>query len=218
MHEVTIVLADDHPIVREGLRGLLATEPGFSVVGETADGLEAVELVERIKPDVLIVDMMMPGLNGLEVTRQVNQRVPETRIIVLSIHADEAYVLGALQNGAAGYILKESSTAELREAIHEVLRGRRYLGRPLSERAIEVYVEKATSAGVNIYGELTSREREVLQLTAEGHSNTDIADRLSISPRTVATHRSNLMRKLKLENQTALIYYALRKGIISVPD
>jgi two-component system response regulator NreC len=218
MRELTIVVADDHPIVREGLRSLLETEPGISVVGETDDGLEAVELVERVRPDVLIVDMMMPGLNGLEVTRQVNQRVPETRIIVLSVHADDVYVLGALRNGASGYILKESSTAELRVAIHEVVQGRRYLAPPLSERAIEAYVQEADAAAVNIYGDLTSREREVLQLAAEGYGNSEIADRLSISPRTVATHRSNLMRKLDLENQTELVRYAFRKGIISIRD
>lgn len=210
----TILLADDHHVVRQGLRALLEGEPGFSIVGEASDGLEAADLVERLKPDILIVDLMMPGLNGLEVTRQVGRRSPDTRVILLSMHANEAYVLEALRNGATAYVLKDCTAAELVSAVREVEAGRRYLSPPLSERAIESYLQKAEAATLDIYNTLTAREREVLQLAAEGHSNSDISARLFISPRTVEIHRANLMRKLGLRNQTDLIRFALRRGIV----
>jgi len=210
----TVVLADDHHVVRQGLRSLLEAEPGLSVVGETGDGLEAAQLVERLQPDVLVLDLMMPGLNGLEVTRQVSQRSPRTHVVILSMHPNEAYVLEALRAGAAAYVLKESTSAELVHAIREAVAGRRYLSPPLSERAIEVYMQKAESAALDPYETLTAREREVLHLAAEGHTNAEIADRLFISRRTVETHRANLMRKLGLRTQTDLISYALRRGIL----
>jgi len=214
MSMTTIVLADDHHIVRQGLRSLLEAEADLSVVGETGDGLEAAQLVERLRPDVLVLDLMMPGLNGLEVTRRVSQRSPQTRIVILSMHANEAHVLEALRVGAAGYVLKESTAAELVRAVREAAAGRRYLSPPLSERAIEAYMQKAESAALDSYETLTAREREVLHLVAEGHTNTEIAERLFISRRTVETHRANLMRKLDLRTQTDLISYALRRGIL----
>jgi two-component system response regulator NreC len=210
----TVVLADDHHIVRAGLRAVLAAEPDLQVVGEAADGLEAVHLVERLQPHVLVVDVMMPGLTGLEVTRQVRQRVPRTRVVILSMHANESYVLEALRNGAAGYVLKDAIAGQLVHAVREVVGGRRYLSAPLTERAIAAYVEKAQAAALDPYETLTTREREVLQLAAEGYANPDVATRLSLSPRTVEMHRGNLMRKLGLQNQTDLIRYALRRGII----
>jgi DNA-binding NarL/FixJ family response regulator len=210
----TIVLADDHHLVREGLRALLDAEEDLSVVGEAANGLSAVQMVEKLQPDMLIVDLMMPDLNGLEVTRHVNQYMSGIHIIVLSMHANEAYVLQALRNGASGYVLKESRADELVHAVREVIAGRHYLSPPLSERAIEMYVEKSQSATLDPYETLTTREREILHLTAQGHSATEIATRLSVSPRTVETHRANLMRKLDLHTQTDLIRYALRRGII----
>jgi DNA-binding NarL/FixJ family response regulator len=210
----TIVLADDHHLVREGLRALLEAEADLSVVGEAADGLAAVQIVERLQPDMLIVDLMMPDLNGLEVTRHVSQYMPNIYVIVLSMHANEAYVLQALRNGASGYVLKESRADELVHAVREVISGRHYLSPPLSERAIEIYVEKSQSATLDPYETLTTREREILHLTVQGHSATEIASRLSVSPRTVETHRANLMRKLDLHTQTDLIRYALRRGII----
>jgi len=210
----TIVLADDHQVVRNGLRVLLEAEPDFSVVGEAGDGLEAVRLVERLQPDVLVLDLMMPGLNGLEVARQVSQRSPQTRVVILSMYDNEAYVLEALRAGAAAYVLKESTSAELVRAIREAVAGRRYLSPPLSERAIEIYIQKAESAALDPYETLTAREREVLHLVAEGHTNAEIAARLFVSPRTVETHRANLMRKLGLHTQTDLIRYALRRGIL----
>lgn len=210
----TIVLADDHHIVRQGLRALLEAEPDFSLVGETGDGLEAVQLAERLRPDVIVLDLMMPGLNGLEATRQIAARAPQTRVVILSMHANEAYVLEALRNGAAGYVLKDSSAAELVRAVREVVAGRRYLSPPLSERAIEAYIQKAQETPRDPYDTLTNREREVLHLAAQGHSSAEIAARLSLSPRTVETHRAHLMRKLGLRSQTDLIRYALQRGII----
>jgi DNA-binding NarL/FixJ family response regulator len=184
------------------------------VIGEAASGLGVTDLVERLTPDVLILDLMLPGLSGLEVARQVSHRIPTTRILVLSMHANEAYVLQALSSGASGYILKDSSAQDLVRAIHEVMAGRRFLSPPLSERAIEAYMQKAQDALLDPYDALTSREREVLHLAAEGRTNAEIATELSISPRTAEVHRANLMRKLSLRNQTELIRYALRRGIL----
>ncbi len=214
MSQVRIILADDHTIVREGLRALLEVEVDFSVVGEAADGLEAVRLVERLGPDVLVVDLTMPGLNGLEVTRQVSRSMARTRVIVLSMHSSEGYVLKALSNGVAGYVLKESCAKDLVRAIREVVAGRRYLTPPLSKLAIEAYLEKAENSSADRYETLTTREREVLQLTAEGYTSAKIGARLFISLRTVEVHRANLMRKLSLRNQLELIRYALRRGIL----
>ena len=213
-HQTTIVLADDHPVVRQGLRTVLGAEPGFHLVGETGDGQETVRLIERIKPDVLMLDLMMPGLGGLEVTRQVKQRSPGTKVLILSMHSNEAYVLEALRNGASGYVLKESGAGELVRAVREAAAGRRYLSPPLSERGIEAYVARARDASLEEYEALTSREREVLHLAAEGHSNAEIAARLFISQRTVEAHRASPMRKLGLRSQTDLVRYALKRGIL----
>ena len=218
MVKTTIVLADDHPIVRQGLRSVLEAEPDFRVIGEAGDGLQTMPLVERLRPQVLVLDLLMPGLSGLEVARQVRQRAPETRVIVLSMHANEAYVLEALRHGAAAYVLKETSSAELVQAVRAVVAGRRYLSRPLSERALEAYVQRAEATPLDLYETLTTREREVLHLAAEGCSNSEIAARLSISPRTAETHRSNLMQKLGLHSQTELVRYALRRGIIPLEN
>lgn len=214
MGKTTILLVDDHHVVRQGLRVLLEAEPDFSVVGEAADGLEVAKLVERLKPNVLVLDLMMPSLNGLEVTRHVRQRFTQTRVVILSMYANEAYVLQALRNGADGYVVKDATATELVRAVREAAAGRRYLSPPLSERAIEAYVEKTQTGTLDLYERLTTREREVLQLAAEGSSNPQIAARLVISPRTAETHRANLMRKLGLNNQTDLIRYAMQRGIL----
>jgi len=210
----TIVLADDHHVVRQGLRALLEAEPDFQVIGEAGDGLEALQQVEQLRPNVLVLDLMMPGLNGLEVTRQISKHAYQTRVVILSMYANEAYVLEALGNGASAYVMKDSSSADLVLAVREVALGRRYLSPPLSDRAIEVYQAKAKAATLDKYDTLTTREREVLQLTAEGHTSAEIATRLGISSRTAETHRSNLMHKLDLHTQADLIRYALRRGII----
>jgi DNA-binding NarL/FixJ family response regulator len=211
----TVILADDHAIVRHGLRALLETEPGLSLIGEADDGLTAVRVVEQLKPDILIVDLMMPGLSGLEVMRQVRKCSPQTRIIVLSMHANEAYVLEALRNGALGYVLKGSEVRDLVHATQQVAAGRRYLSTPLSERAIEVYVQKAEASALDDYEILTTRERQVLHLAAEGLTNAEIGARLFISPRTAEVHRARLMRKLGLQSHTELIRYAIRRGLIA---
>lgn len=214
----SIVLADDHPIVRRGLRAVLEAEKGFTLLGEAGDGLEAMRMLESLQPDILIADLMMPGLTGLEVTRQTKQRFPQTKVIILSMHATESYVLEALRNGANGYVLKDAAADELVRAIREVLTGRRYLSSQLSERAIESYIERAEAAVVDSYDSLTTREREVLQLAAEGLTNTEIAERLFISPRTAETHRANLMKKLNLSNHTELIRYAIRRGVLPLEE
>ncbi|NJP04787.1 MAG: response regulator transcription factor [Chloroflexaceae bacterium] len=212
----TIVLADDHHLVREGMRALLEIEADFSVIGEAADGLSTVDMVERLKPDVLIADVMMPNLNGVEVARHVSQRVPETRIIIVSMYANEAHVLEALRNGASAYVLKDARGDDLVHAVREVIAGHHYLSKQLSERAIESYIHKAQSSTVDPYDTLTTREREILQLSAEGYTGAAIAERLSLSPRTVETHRTNMMHKLDLHNQTELVRYALRRGLITL--
>lgn len=214
----TIVLADDHHIVRQGLRALLEVEPDLNVVGEAGDGLEAVHNVEVLNPKVLVLDLMMPGLNGLDVLRQIKKRSPNTQVVILSMYANEAYVLEALSNGAAAYVLKDSSSNDLVLAVREAAAGRRYLSPPLTARAIEVYQEKAKAASLDPYETLTSREREVLHLAAEGHTNNEIGARLGISSRTAETHRSNLMHKLDLHTQGDLIRFALRRGIIPMED
>jgi two-component system, NarL family, response regulator NreC len=213
----TIVLADDHPIVRQGLRALLESQPGYSIIGEAEDGLSAVKLVEDLKPDILIVDVMMPGLNGLEVVKRVRERLPLTKIVVLSMHANEPYVLEALRSGATAYVLKATSTSNLLEAVKAAANGQWYLSPPLSDRAIANYIQKADHANpeLNNYKMLTSREREVFQLTAEGLSSAEIGERLSISPRTAETHRTNIMRKLDLRSQHELVNYATQQGLIS---
>jgi len=213
--EITIVLADDHQVVRQGLRAILEGERNLRVVGEAGNGIEAARLVERLRPDVLVLDLMIPGLRGLEVTRQLAKRSPKTHVVILSMHADKSYVLEALKNGAAGYVLKDSSADELIKAVHEAVENRRYLSPPLSNSAIDAYVQQANAATADPYDSLSNREREVLQLAAEGHSNTAIGKRLFISPRTVEIHRANMMAKLDLRNRTDLIRYALKRGVIS---
>lgn len=215
MNEVRILLVDDHPVVRQGLRALLEAEKNFLVIGEAGEGLAAIEATERLDPDVLVVDLMIPNLNGLEVTRRVKRGSPRTKVIILSMHSNEAYVVEAFKNGASGFVLKDSSAQELVHSINEAAEGRRYLSPPLSERAIEIYIqEKTRSSSLDAYDTLTGREREVLHLASEGNSNAQIAEMLFISPRTVETHRANLMRKLSLHTQADLIRYAIKRGIL----
>jgi two-component system, NarL family, response regulator NreC len=213
---VTVVLADDHPIVRQGLRHLLEAESNLKIVGEASDGLQAVQLSEKFKPDVLIVDIMMPGLNGLEVVRQVKDRSPGTYCIVLSMQSADVYVVEALKSGAAGYVLKETGPSELVNAVQQVIEGKRYLSPRLSERLIDVLLQTSEEITLDPYETLTNREREILQMVAEGMTTAAIAKRLSISPRTAELHRSRMMDKLGLHGQTELILYALKRGILSM--
>ena len=215
---ISVLLADDHPIVRHGLRALLEAEPDIVVVEEVDDGLEAVERVAQLRPDVLVLDLMMPGLNGLDVTRQAVQRSPQTHVIILSMYASEAYVLEARRNGAAGYVLKRSSPDELVRAIREVVAGRSFLSRAVPARAVEAYRKRAQEMPPDPYDRLTNREREVMHLTVEGHTSSSAASRLIISPRTVEMHLRNVMRKLGLRTRAELIRYALQRGILPVDD
>lgn len=215
MNQVTILLADDHRLVREGFRAVLEREKDFQIIGEAGDGLEAVRLAEKLQPQIVVVDLMMPGLNGRDVIRQIVQRVKGAKVVVLSMHASEGYVLDALKNGASAYVLKDASSAELVRAVRESFAGRRYLSPPLSEPAIAAYLDKANAGeSVDAYESLSNREREILQLAAEGFTTSAIAARLFLSPRTVETHRSNFMRKLNLHSQTDLIRFALQRGLL----
>lgn len=211
----TIILADDHRVLRDALKMLLDMQPDLQVVAETGDGLEALELTEKHKPDVLIVDMMMPGLSGVEVARRTKRLSPATKVIVLSMHDTGSYVVESLQAGVAGYVLKKSSSQELVLAIRQALAGSVYLSPSLDQRALQGYIQRMhESRTEDPFETLTDREREVFQLAAEGESNPQIAERLSLSPRTVEMHRGNLMRKLGLKSQTDLVKYAVKRGIV----
>lgn len=211
---LTLVLADDHPVVRQGLRAILGSEAGFRLLAEVASGPEVVRQVERLQPDVLVLDLMMPGLNGMEITRQVTQRSRRTRVVILSMHDNAAYIVEALRAGATAYVLKEDTAEELVQAIRAAAAGRRYLSAAISERGMEDYLARAQAGGIEPHPTITTREQEVLQLTAEGFSSTEVGARLYISPRTVETHRTNLMRKLNLRNQKDLIRYAVQRGLV----
>ena len=212
---ISIVLADDHPVLRQGLRTLFEAEHDFVIVGEASDGQETVRLVERLKPDVLLLDVMLPRLNGLTVAQRVRERSPNTRMVFFTMYSNEAFVVEAFKNGAFAYVLKASEPDRIVRAVREAAAGRRYLSPPLSERMLADYRKRAESVPFDPFETLTGREREVLQLAAEGNSSPTIATRLHISPRTVEMHRANLMRKLGLRNQTELVRCALRRGIIT---
>ncbi len=214
---VTLVLVDDHPLIRQGLRNLLEGVQDFRVIGEAGDGIEALLLIERLKPNILVVDMMMPGLNGLEVLRQIKKISPATRAIVLSMQSADAYVIEALKNGAAGYVLKETGPSELINAVREVTQGNQFLSAKLSER-LYASGRKIVDIPSDAYETLTAREREILQMTAEGRTSLEIGDKLSISPRTVEVHRGHLMKKLGVDNQAGLIRFAIKRGILSMDD
>lgn len=211
---IKIVLVDDHQIVRIGLRTILESDDDFKIVGEASDGLAGLQIVQELKPDILLLDLVLPRLNGLDVARNVLHILPDVRVIVLSMHSNEAYVLDALKIGVRGYVLKDKSTDEILEAIHCVLQGERYLSPDISEIVIESYIQRIKESKLDSYETLTDREREVFTLVAEGYANPEIATLLSISSRTVETHRANLMRKLGLKTQTDLIRCAMRRGII----
>ncbi len=214
----TIVLADDHSVMRQGLKALLETEEGFSVVGEAADGVAALRLVETLKPDVLVVDLVMPGLSGLDVIREARRSSPATRIVVLSMHGSEVYVQEALQNGALGYVLKQSNATDLVRAIRAVSEGRRFLSDPVSERVIDSYSRKSGKGTLDLLETLTRREREVLRLVADGLTSAEIGERLRIGVRTVESHRASLMHKLNLKNQAEVIRYALSRGLVPLDE
>ena len=213
--KVRILVADDHGILRQTLLIRLAQEADFELVGDAKDGLETMAQVEKLRPDVLLLDLSMLGLPGLEVLRRVRHRFPRTRVVVLTMHKDQSYVLRALQNGASGYVLKEADAADLVHAVREVMAGRMYLSPPFSEAALEEYKRKAANGHVDLYDLLTNREKEVLQLVAEGHTNPQVGKRLFINARTVETHRAHVMEKLGLKNHAELVCFAVSRGLVS---
>jgi len=210
----TIVLADDHPIVREGLRTVLERESDLTVVGEASDGIETVQLVERLKPTILILDIRMPRKSGLEVAREIARSSPDTRVLILSMYAGEGYVMEALASGVAGYILKETDTGSLVPAIRQIMDGTRYLSPSVNDRVIDAYIQRTQGGTVDPFDTLTVRERQVLRLLAEGCNNAHIAERLSISVRTAEHHRANLTRKLKLKSIAEIVAFGKSRGVV----
>jgi DNA-binding NarL/FixJ family response regulator len=211
-----IVIAEDHRILREGLKSLLASKPEFEVVGEAEDGLDAISVVRESKPDLVLLDLSMPRLDGLSAMRDIKKVSPETRILALTVHTDEDYVLEAFNEGADGYCLKDAGRVELLMAIESIFSGKPYFSPGIADRVLEGYLEgrqkiKSTSAWETI----TRREREVLKLIGEGYKNKEIADLLFISVKTVEKHRSNIMKKLDLHNAAALTAYAIEKGLVT---
>jgi two-component system, NarL family, response regulator NreC len=215
---ISILLADDHQIFRQGLHLLLSRESDFEIVGEAQDGLQAILLAEKLHPDIAIIDILMPGLNGMDATIEIKKRLPDTKVIILSMHDDESYILNVLNNGASAYVLKESSMTDLVQAVRFAMSGLRFLSSSLNQRAINVYAGHDYNNQKDTYNELTYREREVLHLSAEGLNCPKIAERLCLSTRTVEAHRSNMMRKLKFHTQADLVNYAHQHKIISPGD
>lgn len=211
-----IVIAEDHTILREGLRSLLSSNPDFEIVGEAEDGREAIRCVERLKPHLIITDLSMPRMNGMEAIKEIKKRSPNTKILVLTVHKAEEYILSAFRAGADGYLLKDSTHAELVMAVQKVLGGRQYISPEISERVIEGYLEgKKILKSQTPLETLTQREKEILKLIAEGYKSKEIADELCISVKTVEKHRANLMEKLDLHNVSALTAFAIEKGLVS---
>lgn len=215
MKTIRILLVDDHTVVRKGLRLLLETQPGFTVVADAADGREAEALAEKLSPDVVVMDVAMPILNGIEAARQISAKLPQTAVVFLSMHADEGYVLKALKAGARAYLLKDSAEYDLINAIKAVTEGKAFFSPAISKMLVEDYMRQMRERAVeDSYDLLTTREREVLQLLAEGKSNKEAAQLLGLSLYTVETHRSNILQKLNLHSSAELILYAVRKGVI----
>ena len=213
MKPIRLLLADDHTLVRAGIRGLLAALRDVEVVGETGDGHEALHLAETLRPDIVLLDIGMPGMNGLEVAARLAKLDPAIRVVILSMHATEEYVLQALRAGAAGYLLKGSAVAELEVAILAVARGDTYLSPAVSKRVVDEYVSR-TGIAANPLESLTPRQREILQLVAEGHTNKEIAQRLGLSHRTVEVHRNQLMKRLGIHDLPGLVRFAVRVGLV----
>jgi DNA-binding NarL/FixJ family response regulator len=212
---VAVLLADDHGIVRRGLRAIIEAQADMQVVAEAATGLEAVALCERHRPDVAIVDVAMPQLNGLDATAQIGRACPATRIVVLSMHSDESYILRALGAGARGYLLKDTADDHVRDAILAVIRGRTYFSPAIQETLLADHVRYLRQRGLaDSYERLTDRERQVLQLLAEGRTNKEAAQLLGLAPSTIETHRTNMMQKLNLHSTAEIVLYAVRKKII----
>ena len=211
-----IVIAEDHTILREGLRALLSADPDLEIVGEAEDGQEAIRCVEKLKPSLVLMDLSMPRMNGMDAIREIKKRSPETRILALTVHKTDEYIVATLQAGADGYVLKDSTNAELKMAIKSALGGKFYISPGISAKVIEGYLEnKRMPKAATPWDSLTARERGILKLIAEGYKNKEIADFLCISVKTVEKHRANLMQKLDLHSVSALTTLAIEKGLIA---
>jgi DNA-binding NarL/FixJ family response regulator len=211
-----IVIAEDHTILREGLRALLSSNPDFEVVGEAQDGREAIRCVEKLKPNLILTDLSMPRMNGMDAIREIRRRAPETKILVLTVHRTEEYIVATLKAGADGYLLKESTHGELLAAVRHVLSGKHYISPGISDKVLDGYLEgRKTLKTRTSWETLTAREREILKLIAEGYRNKEIAKDLFISVKTIEKHRANLMNKLNVHNIPALTALAIEKGLVS---
>jgi DNA-binding NarL/FixJ family response regulator len=216
MKTIRVIVADDHTIIRSGLKALLDREPDIEVVAEAADGRQAVQKAQELQPEVVLLDIAMPNLNGIEAARQISAKHEGMGIIILSMHSDEGYVLKALKAGARGYLLKDSPESDIMNAVRAVNSGKAYFSPEISRMLADDYVRQIQQRGVeDSYELLTAREREILQMLAEGKSNKDVANLLNLSLHTVETHRSNILQKLNLHSVPELILYAVRKGIVS---
>jgi DNA-binding NarL/FixJ family response regulator len=216
VHDVTVLIADDHSIVRRGLRAIIESQPDLKVVGEAITGREVVQMCEQLHPELAIVDIAMPQLNGIDATEKITKHCPATTVIILSMHSDEAYILRALTAGARAYILKDSAETDLIPAIYAVLRGRPYFSPRVANMLLEDYVRFLRQRGLqDSYDLLTDREKEVLQLIAEGRSNKEVANLLNIGVSTIETHRGNIMQKLDLHSTAEIVLYAMRKRLIT---
>jgi two-component system response regulator NreC len=214
--KIRIVIAEDHTILREGLRSLLRSSPNFEIVGEAEDGRGAIQSVGKFKPDLILLDLSMPRMTGMDAIKEIKRRNPETKVLVLTVHKTEEYILTALKAGADGYVLKDATHTELMIAVKSVLSGKPYISPGISDKVLEGYLEgRKTLKTKTSWETLTHREREILKLIAEGYKNKEIADYLYISPKTVEKHRANLMEKLNLHNVQALTTLAIEKGLVS---
>jgi len=216
MGTIKVLVADDHTILRQGIKALLANQEGIEVVGEAKDGREAIKVIEELLPDVILMDIAMPGLNGAEATRRIKKKFPKMKVLVLTMYANEEYIFQILNAGANGYLVKETAFQDLISAIKAVYSGESFMSPSISKKVVNGYIQQARGDKKKICEVLTPREREILQLIAEGNSSKKIAEALFISPKTVETHRTHIMDKLNIHNRSGLIKYAIRKGMVDI--
>jgi two-component system response regulator NreC len=214
-----IIIAEDHTILREGLRALLSSDPDLKIIGEAENGRDAIHCVETMEPDLILMDLSMPKMSGMDAIREIKRRFPGIKVLVLTVHKTDEYILASLEAGADGYVLKDATKTELMSAITTVLKGKRYLSPEVSGKVIDGYLEgKKSEKFKSVWDIITSREREILKLVAEGYKNKEIADYLCISVKTVDKHRTNLMKKLDLHSVSALTAFAIEKGLVAKSD
>jgi NarL family two-component system response regulator LiaR len=218
MDRINVLVVDDHVVVREGIKMVLGTDPELKVVGDAASGEDAVDAVKELHPDVVVMDIAMPGLSGFEATRLIREQNPDVKVLALTVHDSEAYVFQMLQAGAVGYVLKRASSADVIQAVKAAARGEAILHPSVAKMLISDYLTRVEHGDESSYDTLSDREREILKLIAEGRTNKEIAQMLFLAVKTVQAHRANLMRKLNMHDRTELVKYAIRKGIIGLDD